>query len=490
MKYVIKRVLIGVLLFLIIGFLKNQKVFAYSNYYYLELQKCNDLGGTAMCNNTPVRTPFESTFILPKNSIVKNLLQDYYNLNLVNDSSQTRYYQFKKGYESQFVPTDTTSCPNINDDSYTHYKTADYFNAKNYRIIACEYVDSQNNSHDCLENIYTDDSNLLHYRNFVNDDNWANIYGSKGYWSAVGEWVNVNGFNYIKTYYFALTPGMDIKSMSIKYGGFGSYIGNINNLYSGREVNNWSSYYLDYPLINNCTFSASQSIEFTRTSWYEDIGFDFNNYQTNVPLVTESYLAPIDSNQLSEDIAELEGQEELQKDLALQDRLIGYDEQNIESESDDTIEHVSESINDGLDNAPTLFYDFLALPVNLLTENSNYDIYDDIHGSGALQCQSYSSEYLTQGAYNTISGTIILTVPFTHQNLKLDCFNANVLSPYNKYFGSFYNNDSNLGLDKILAPIYHVILTGLLSYYVVVAYFKLIKETYDPENMSVEVLDL
>ena len=331
MKYVVKKIIIGVALFLIISFLKGHVAFAYTRNLFIDLQQCTTTSGITTCSSNPVRTPLSSTFTLPKGTFIKNISLDYANVNLANNGSSPKYYKFAKYTDSLFLPVDTTSCPDLEDSSQTLYKLATYLNAKNYRIIACQYVDNQDTIHDCYEDIfaplnYTD---FLSYRNLVNEDNFPNIYGTKGYFFEVPTWLNVGGFYEQNTYYLRVSPGVEIKSISFKFGGFGNYVGNVNKLASNRTTTDVSPYYLDYPLINGCSFSMSSPIDMKLSDWNSNnaFGFDFSNATTNVPLINNGYLLPLVSAELEQEITQIAGAEQLQTDIAMQDRLIGYDEE-------------------------------------------------------------------------------------------------------------------------------------------------------------------
>lgn len=490
MKYVIKRVLIGVILFLIISFLKSKNVFAYTLTYRLGLETCTNSSGNLFCsNNESIKTLGSGTFSIPKNTFIKNVYQDYQNVNISNTGSSTKYYRIEVGVESFFLPTDLSQCPDINDNTNTHYKSAAYLSPKNMRVVACTYTDNLNQEHDCYDFFYTDRNNLLTYRNFVREDSWSDIEGSKGYfrssyWSQYNSAVND---------YFGVPAGVTINNLYIKLGGVGSYVGKPIDLYSGRDNNFWSNYYIDYPIINGCTYSNNSTLTFNRTSWYNNtrIGFEYNDtYQPyGQSLVSNGSIVQNNIQEFEQEMSGILSESEIKQEFVMQDRLIGYDEENEEQQNNDLFSQIAGSLNGALGTTPQVFTNFLALPINLLNENKNYEPIRDVTGSGGLSCTSYASEYLPSNNAN-ITGVVNLTIPFTHNVLTLDCFNSNVLSPYNKYFGSFYNNNDSRGLDRILAPIYHIVLTGLLSYRLIISYFKLIKETYDPEDNSVEVLDL
>ena len=68
---------------------------------------------------------------------------------------------------------------------------------------------------------------------------------------------------------------------------------------------------------------------------------------------------------------------------------------------------------------------------------------------------------------------INLTIPFTNQTFDLPCMR----DIYEQYFGSFLT-------------IYQTITFGIVSYYVCINIFRLVKGFKDPNNDKIEVLDL
>lgn len=68
---------------------------------------------------------------------------------------------------------------------------------------------------------------------------------------------------------------------------------------------------------------------------------------------------------------------------------------------------------------------------------------------------------------------LVLPLPYVDKNLSLPCMSV----IYNQYFGAFFS-------------IYQLITTGLISYYVIVRIFNLVKDFKNPDHDEIEVVDL
>lgn len=68
---------------------------------------------------------------------------------------------------------------------------------------------------------------------------------------------------------------------------------------------------------------------------------------------------------------------------------------------------------------------------------------------------------------------LVVPLPYVNQNLSLPCM-SNI---YNDFFGAFFS-------------IYQLITTGLISYYVIVRIFNLVKDFKNPDHDEIEVVDL
>lgn len=68
---------------------------------------------------------------------------------------------------------------------------------------------------------------------------------------------------------------------------------------------------------------------------------------------------------------------------------------------------------------------------------------------------------------------LVLPLPFVDKNLSLPCMS----SVYSQYFGGFFT-------------LYQLITTGLISYYIIVRIFNLVKDFKNPEHDEIEVVDL
>ena len=74
---------------------------------------------------------------------------------------------------------------------------------------------------------------------------------------------------------------------------------------------------------------------------------------------------------------------------------------------------------------------------------------------------------------NSSCNNLILPLPFIDKNLTLPCMNT----IYSNYFNGFFD-------------LYQLITTGLISYYVIVRIFNLVKDFKNPEHDEIEVMDL
>ena len=74
---------------------------------------------------------------------------------------------------------------------------------------------------------------------------------------------------------------------------------------------------------------------------------------------------------------------------------------------------------------------------------------------------------------NSTCNNLVLPLPFVEKNLTLPCMN----SIYSNYFKGFFD-------------LYQIITTGLISYYVIVRIFNLVKDFKNPEHDEIEVMDL
>lgn len=74
---------------------------------------------------------------------------------------------------------------------------------------------------------------------------------------------------------------------------------------------------------------------------------------------------------------------------------------------------------------------------------------------------------------NSSCNSLVLPLPFVEKNLTLPCMN----SIYSNYFKGFFD-------------LYQIITTGLISYYIIVRIFNLVKDFKNPEHDEIEVMDL
>lgn len=74
---------------------------------------------------------------------------------------------------------------------------------------------------------------------------------------------------------------------------------------------------------------------------------------------------------------------------------------------------------------------------------------------------------------NSSCSNLVLPLPFVEKNLTLPC----MTSIYSNYFKGFFD-------------LYQIITTGLISYYIIVRIFNLVKDFKNPEHDEIEVMDL
>ena len=74
---------------------------------------------------------------------------------------------------------------------------------------------------------------------------------------------------------------------------------------------------------------------------------------------------------------------------------------------------------------------------------------------------------------NSSCNNLVLPLPFVDKNLTLPCMNI----IYSNYFKGFFD-------------LYQIITTGLISYYIIVRIFNLVKDFKNPEHDEIEVMDL
>lgn len=74
---------------------------------------------------------------------------------------------------------------------------------------------------------------------------------------------------------------------------------------------------------------------------------------------------------------------------------------------------------------------------------------------------------------NSSCNNLVLPLPFVDKNLTLPCMNI----IYSKHF-------------KVFFDLYQIITTGLISYYIIVRIFNLVKDFKNPEHDEIEVVDL
>jgi len=472
MKYVLKKVLIGVLLFLIIGFLKSVNVFALtigntgSSWKYLAtFSVCNTNNDDLICSSEydSYITEYPQTNVLPANNIIKNIAIRFQNFEVDNRNDSSTYYNhIVDPYNSNYRWIFSYYADYNGDWQYQ-------FTFKNINVIACNYLDINNEVQDCVDNIIYA-SPLLFMR----------TYSSGSY-------------PYYNDMYFRFDPNTYYKNITIKFGGIGSPSGNWHNLYSGVDNVNINSTYMDYNLVNNVSFSTNRQLEFTFENFGPDIYtklYNRNNYSTYLPYQlgqtyynnygVQSKLVQISNNVILSQQAQAITQQELAQAQMINNDLIDYNADYEDNNNTEFANNLKNTFGGLLGNGPTLFQSFLSLPIELLRENSRYEVMSQTAGGVGTTCTSYNSAFIND---LNVSGSLNLSLPFVNQSFNLTCKDVDIINTVSGHIGSEYYG-------QIFSGMYHVILTGLLSYWVIIAYFKLIKEIYDPDNNSIEVMDL
>ncbi len=127
------------------------------------------------------------------------------------------------------------------------------------------------------------------------------------------------------------------------------------------------------------------------------------------------------------------------------------------------------------------------------TNNAINDLNDNLNNSDTTGAQDSASGFfdnfstetfgltsIITAPLNTINSIInsscnnlVLPLPFVNKNLTLPCMN----SIYSNYFKGFFD-------------LYQIITTGLISYYIIVRIFNLVKDFKNPDHDEIEVMDL
>lgn len=472
MKYILKKVLIGVLLFLIIGFLKSQNVFAFdfdSGALKIGTRSCVNSNGSLMCSDNVRYSTFvfknnvqPVNFNLSSNVLMTDFIFDYSGKNYTNNTGSDLYF----GINSFRVPINPTSssCQNL----VTNLNNM--LVMKNALPIACSYEDSIGNKYDCLGDILIS----------------KNILTISGWGSPPVLLPTISNPPFI----LKIPNGSSVYNLAIKLGSYAVYNGNIDNIYTGSDNINISPYYLDYPILNSCTYSRTEVLPFTYSLYNDYFKFTNKNYNLNL-------FQQLNVSELNDNIQYYTDNQQTLKDLALQDSLIGFDSDTQSTDITIMTEDLESTLSVKMTGNITIFNDFLALPINLLNENAVHDLTFGDNAGVHTDCLEYDSSFLTGDNIHVGAQPINVKLPFVSNHLRLTCSDLDILSPYNKVGGSFYAGSSVngwgsnfTGLDKTIGPIYHILIDGVLSYWFIISLFRFCKEVLDPEDNSLEVLDL
>lgn len=514
MKYVFRKVLAGVLIFVCISFIKSCNVNAlqvssdsspyptifvgYKNYVNNDdiVFFSDNINYVNINSRADENDPWGvySLFDIPSHSIMQSFFIDYSqrHVSVYNESNDIQYLDLGKvnDFFSKYTFPISSTCPFSSVNKYDFDMVDSIFmTMKNTNILSCTYVDENGDVQTCVDRLsyvlfYGSNNNFLVSRNnntyipnnlFYGADYEPTSYESDTYYK--NNWYYINE-NYVLV--FKMDAGKVYRDIKISIGGIGNFNGNLSNLNSFGNNNNVNNYYLNYQLINGCTYGndkltfATRNVNdsFTLSNGSYITSSQYNNYVSNgkVIEITQSSVDNLINSQ--------EAYSELSKEFAMQDRLIDYNVDTQDTDDIDFADTLFNSMNEVFGSSLDLFTNLIAVPVDLLNENADYGLFNEVvPGAGGWGCTSYVSSYLNQ-PYNQVSSEVNLTMPFTGNQFSIDCMDVDVLSPHNGLF------------NETLSTLYHIILTGLLSYWVIIGYFKLIKETYDPEDNSIEVMDL
>lgn len=462
------------LIFLLLFFPLSVKAISVDNgAMKLGTRSCVYSNGVLLCSNNTNYSTYEFknsvqpfSVGLAKNRIITNMIFDYSSSPFTNNTG-TDIYLGMNDYRTPFYPTSNT-CKVVPGNS------ANIRIAKNMKPISCSYEDSQGNKTDCLADMYLH-NNLLTLEDYtINDEN-----------------VSVPITQKIP-FILKIPNNAEVYNLAILFGGYATYNGPQSQLYSGFGNVNTSPFYMDYPIESGCTFSSVSSTNF-------DISL-FKQYyslrQYSQSIVNNSF-TPIDTTTLNNEVQYYTDNSQTLKDLALQDSLIGYDGDSQSSDIVTMTNDLEDTLSSKMSGNITIFNDFLALPINLLNENAVRELTFGDNPGVSGDCLQYDSNFLTGNNIHVGAQPIDVKLPFVSNHLRLTCSDLDILSPYNKVGGSFYAG-SNVngwgtnftGLDHTIGPIYHILIDGVLSYWFIISLFRFCKEVLDPEDNSLEVLDL
>ena len=471
MKYVVKRVFIGVILFLIIGFLKSINVFALSvggntSQYVDDFVSGTWLPCVLNDDNLTCGEPYDQNFNYGYNyvnpgNILKNLNFRFDNVYVDNQNDSSTYYVRLLDSSNNAFPFYFDTFEDLGNIPISRIYM------KNFNIIGCTYFDINNEEQSCIDNIIQSSPSSFVYEDYTQH------YG-------------------LNDVYFKVLPNGYYKDITIRFGGIGSPSGDINNLYSGLFTDSINTTYMDYDLINNITYSFTKTIKIGRPElidiFYHQL-VNVNNYTTSAPTLYTNYSngvgitsqrIQLSNSLISSQVSQALTQEEIDKQQAINNQLIDYNAEQQQNNNTEFANNLKNTFGNLLGGGPVLFQSFLSLPIELLRENARNEILTPTVGGVGVVCSSYNSAYIND---LTVSSELSFIMPFTHQQFNLNCKDVDVVNNIVGYFGTTYES-------QLIHTIYHTILTGLLSYWVVIAYFKFIKEVYDPDNNSIEVMDL
>lgn len=135
------------------------------------------------------------------------------------------------------------------------------------------------------------------------------------------------------------------------------------------------------------------------------------------------------------------------------------------------IDNLSDNINNTNQSIQDLNDTISDDTIDTSTSNDFFDNFEDNHHglTGIVSLPLTTIQSLNNATCTPLS----LTIPFVNQNLQLPC-----LTPiYQENFGNFFT-------------LYQTIIFGLISYYVCISIFYMVKDFKDPNKDKIEVMDL
>lgn len=276
------------------------------------------------------------------------------------------------------------------------------------------------------------------------------------------------GYIYMMTVYVCLTnPNayFEIDDYSVSTAGNSYQFNNVKQLYNSGNIispdnfitsnpNNMRCQYystLFVPKIDAKTYNVKFHTNTTVTAYYSLLGFEQTIIGLDDAVTNESLTSAINGSGLAtaqsvQDV--LDAQQQIQSDI--QDQT-----QQQHDDHEETMNTLTDDDSSGATSSAGGFF-------------NNFS--SDTHGLTGIITAPLST---IQGLINNTCSPLVLPLPFVNRNLTLPCLST----IYSNYFGNFFT-------------MYQTITLGLVSYWVLVRIFALVKDFKNPEHDEIEVVDL